>query len=287
LVGIATTACAAVETGEASAAACTPGSGDEDGDDLADCDDPDCFAFEVCRQFSRLNSPDSGGNTPRSDAGGSTPAGTGGNAASGGTGGAPLQVRDAGLDAELPPVEQLPPDSGGVPDAAIVPCGGCAVGEECVEDACVPIEGTTGGTYTLSVLSGTMPLATDPGFMCVDYTCPGGGATTVWCICPPDPYVRVIRIRDGNETQVLVTDVVIEQVNPVFDGEPVVVELERGDSLRFEMWDKNETIADKQVFTCKPDLSNLEPGPLECTARSGGLGNETHVIRAELSLGPE
>ncbi len=275
------TACASISAGEVTAAACLEGNDDEDGDGKMNCEDPDCFAFEACRPSALSRDAGGAGSSPTAGtggAGGSGSSNSGGASASGGSGGdEPQPILDGGDDSGF--VIPIMPDASFVPDAAIIPCGGCAVGEVCVEDVCEPGGDPTGGTYTITVVSGTVPYATDG--ICVDVSC--NLSPVVYCICRPDPYVRVVLVRQSEEEVVLDSNVVSRSVDPMFDVEGFPVTLEQGDTLRFEMWDKNQTIADKQVFSCKPDLSNLTPGPLECSTLSGYFDNEIHWIRATLA----
>lgn len=278
--------CASVVPGEVTEAACSTPRIDEDHDGLFDCEDPDCHGFEVCRE-RRNREPSTGGNDGSGGSGGSGGVGGLGGAAppTGGSGGSDDDdaggddPRDAGDAASAMDAE--PPE----------PCGGsCGVGAVCNLDTnkC-EATGSEGGLYAITVLSATVPRETPP-VLCVD-ACQG---PTVWCPCPPDPFVKVIHVRPASdpddppvEEELLQTATLRDNEMPMFSEAPTQLELLPGDVLRFELWQDPLFDANKLVFECTPDLSEVEPGELSCTAMSGPAGDQPFTIRARLDSVPQ
>jgi hypothetical protein len=281
-------ACAAGVTGEVTAAACSTPNIDEDNDDLIDCKDPDCHGFEHCRNVrdSGQSEPEAGGSGGMSGSGGAGGSG-GGEPISGGMGGSSsddagdAEPVDAGGDADpLDAMEPEPPE----------PCGGsCGVGAECNVDTnmCVPT-GSKGGSYTITVLSATAPRET-PIAQCVD-PCQG---PAVWCPCPADPFVRVVRVRltdadsPPDEEEIVQTATLRDNEAPTYTEAPTQLELIKGDVLRFELWQDLLLSDDAMVFECTPDLAEVKPGELVCTANSGPGGSDMFTIRARLDAAPQ
>jgi hypothetical protein len=281
--------CAAVVPGEVTAAACSTPTIDEDHDGLIDCKDPDCHGFEHCR-VPGDDAPDAG-NAGRGGA--SASGGSGGSAGStpvsGGMGGSSSD--DAG---EVEPVDASDNPMGmdaTEPEPEPEPCGGsCGVGAVCdlATNECMST-GSMGGLYAITVLSATAPRET-PIAQCVD-PCQG---PAVWCPCPADPFVRVIRVRPGSdpedgadEDEIVKTATLRDNEAPMFIEPPTQLELLKGDVLRFELWQDLVFNNDALVFECTPDLAEVEPGELACTAMSGASGAEPFSIRARLDAVPE
>jgi hypothetical protein len=282
-------ACAASVPGEVTAAACSTPTIDEDHDDLIDCADPDCHGFEHCRRLrdDGPNPPSTGGSGGMSSSGGSGGSG-GGEPLSGGTGGSDpdddaggIQPIDAGDNMSAADAAEPEPPP---------PCGGsCGVGFECdiPSNVCMPT-GTQGGRYTITVLSATAPRET-PIAQCVD-PCQG---VAVWCPCLADPFVRVVRVRPAQEPsdpaeedEIVKTATLRDNEAPTFMEAPAPLELDPGDVLRFELWQDLLLSDDARVYDCTPDLADVAPGELACTAMSGGAGSEMFEIRVRLDAAP-
>ena len=268
---------ASCATGTSETAASCSADDDLDGDSLSGCGDPDCHRFAHCRVSSALapdaSDPDPGGQG--GTAGPDTPTGgTGGMMMSGGEdGGGPI-VEDSGVDADASNCD-------------------CQADEICTDAGCEPVVDPD-PVYTLRMISAESPRGRPgppPDGTCVEIACPeGGGSPVAYCPCEPEPYVRVVLIRapaelDPTETNLLDTIVQGAQLSVMFgEDEKVDVELKPGDKLRFELWDKNVVAADMLVYTCEPDLHDLEPGPIECSVKSGTLGDTPYWIRATLDF---
>ncbi len=253
---------------------------DRDGDSFSGCDDPDCYRFELCRQAPRLeqDSGVAGSNAGQGgDAGSNPPVGgmSGGvNGGSGGSGG-------SGDD-----------DAGAERDASSMTCS-CAPDEMCSDGGCVPL-GSVEPIYTIRMVSAQSPRGTlgpPPDGVCVEIACrSGGGSPVSYCPCEPEPYVRVIHISqptqpDPIETIVLSTKIQGAMLTVMFEPDDTAdVALKPGDTLRFELWDQNMTVADSFIFDCEPVWREQTPGPLECSRLSGPLGIEEFWIRATLEV---
>jgi len=254
---------------------------DRDSDGFYGCDDPDCHRFELCRQAPRLATDGgvAGSGGQGGDAGTKPPVGgMNGGANGGGMGGA-----GGGVDE----------DSGAESDASSMTCS-CAADEMCSDGGCVPVI-PPGPIYTIRMLSAQSPRGTlgpPPDGVCVEIACrSGGGSPVSYCPCEPEPYVRVIHISqptqpDPIETIALSTKIQGAMLTVTFDAdEKADIPLKPGDSLRFELWDQNMTVADSFIYDCDPMLNaDLTPGPLECSRLSGPLGIEEFWIRATLEV---
>lgn len=271
LLGLALAGCAAT-TGE-NAGSCQDDV-DGDGDELVGCKDSDCHRFEVCRQHAAALTPDGGtaGSGGRSGSGGSVQP-------TGGTGG---RMMSGGMDGSVE-------DDAG-PDHDASTCA-CTAGETCTDAGCMLIDEPE-PTYTIQMVSAESPSGTfgpPPDGTCVEIACrSGGGSPFSYCPCEPELYVRVIHIADPSapdpvESVVLSTQIQGEGLEVMFDSsERADVALELGDKLRFELWDQNMTVADSEIYRCEPELGELAPGELKCTALSGASGLEEFSIVATL-----
>lgn len=224
---------------------------DNDGDRLADCLDPDCWAF-ACGAEPAPPSP----------------------APAAGSGGAPLPF-DAGtpaqpqVDASLPPTfpdldSGVEEDAGPMtspPPAACSPSGSsCATGQTCVNGSCKPIDIT--GNYVLEIVSAVLPsrMASggcyDPDVWCAIGACDG--------TCLPDPYVVVTK---NSVVRVGTTGTLPDTVRPKWSSARFELALTDSDKLVFAVWDNG--LINSSVFSCSPDLLlQLPSGMLSCSPPS-------------------
>jgi len=243
---------------------------DNDDDGSFDCDDPDCFALEACRQNAGMTS---GRPTPdKPDAGSvSHPVGT--NPGSPGN----------------PPVGQA--DGGGEPmptfvDAGAFECSPCRPTEACVAGQCQVVAVDQAAHYALHILSAVAP-DQDATTRCYDSLpdCKGNISISPYavCNCPTDPFVRVILLRGTKTMSIGMTEAVTDDATPTFPSNDIDLSVEPGDVLIFEVWDaepapKNE----ERLYACMPDLSALKAGPIFCSALGGPLGAQLLGVKAEL-----
>jgi hypothetical protein len=258
IVGLlAASSCAEKPVGEFTAAACM-NDDDDDGDDLVDCNDPDCWVFCPYRGDFKLGDASS---SPVSDASfdATAPAADSGK---------PSGMMDD--DAGTGPLDASLDDDAGSP-----PRCECAAGESCVDGECRPTPSPSiEGMYTLSVKSAYVPLGPSND-RCFDYTA-AACATRIPVICEcekPDPYVVVV--LSGNVLMKATTAAVRDSTIPVWSAAPTVtINLKSTDTLTFIVFDQ-DTIQDQQIFSCMPVLSTLESGDdvLACNPRPGTIGN--------------
>jgi len=250
--------------------------GDEDQDGLANCADPDCFGLEMCRIEPDVPdaAPASSVGTPWKVAGAGGASGSAGAAGAPGSGGSVAPpVGDAAIteddDAGVvePPEAEPPPDD-------VDPCSLCTDTETCVDGACiVPKPAPREGAFTLYVLSAAAPIFQVPTTQCFDNACERGlSVPFALCLCPPDPYVRVIIERGRDEIVVGETEVSEDAERGMYSAS-FPIDLEPGDVLRFVVYDEDDPFPDDFMYRCTPDLTMLEEGPLDC-----GTG----LIEAEL-----
>ena len=266
--------CSYPSGGEASASDCTDGM-DNDGDELHDCNDPDCHAFDHCG--ARIGSPPAGAGSPAmpDDANTGTPPDAG------------VIIGDAATDTDA----AFDEDDGGTieppepADAGLPPCGGtCSATQACIDDVCEDVSSPTAGTFDLRILSAPVPSFNRWG-MCLD-ACGSRFATFAFCACDPDPYVQVSRVRqDGQEqmrTPLGATPVRSDEVRPTYEDTLIRVELMEGDALLFVVLDKDPgTDDDTVIYACLPDLRALAPGPIQCSDTVVPFF-PAYTIRAEL-----
>lgn len=262
--------------GTSETAASCSGNSDLDGDGQSGCSDSDCYRFAHCRVPSALVS-DAGPIDPAGGEGG----GGGSVTPIGGSGGT---IMNGGMDGAV----VIDDDAGIVPDANLCDC---RPDEVCTATGCVPVT-SSDSIYTIRMVSADSPRGRPgppPDGTCVEIACnEGGGSPVSYCPCKPEPYVRVVLVSapdvlDPIEINLLDTKVQGEMLSVMFGEEDKVdVELKPSDKLRFELWDKNVVTPDVLVYTCEPDLHDLEPGTLECMALSGPLGLDEFWVRATL-----
>jgi hypothetical protein len=248
-----TSSCADKPVGEFTVAACMNGE-DDDGDELRDCNDPDCWVFCPYRTGFELGDASS---SPPSDASvDATPA----PAADSGKSGEMLDD-DAGLGAGDASLE----DDAGMPSACE-----CAPNEMCIEGQCQPAASPTiEGMYTLSVKSAYVPLAPSND-RCFDYPTGCVVRAPPFCDCErPDPYVVVV--LSGTVLMKATTTAVHDTASPAWSAAPTVtINLKSTDTLTFIVFDQ-DPIQDEQIFSCMPVMSTLESGTdvLSCNPRPG------------------
>ena len=64
---------------------------------------------------------------------------------------------------------------------------------------------------------------------------------------------------------------------------PFDITLMPGDVLTFNVYNSGQgQHSDRWLFGCRPDLTNVAPGTLMCTAATGPLGSITASVTAEL-----
>jgi hypothetical protein len=245
--------CAASPVGELGQQACTDGL-DNDHDGRTDCDDTDC-QNTICRE-------------PMNPAAHGMDAGPG---SSGGTSAHPPPLPDAGrpLQQDAAPVTEDEDGSTSLPppfdiDASVACMPVCAPTEECVDSACIPVAVNMSVQLVLTIDSAIASDTTPITQKCYDTDCPNAFEFGV-CLCHIDPYVVVSRVRDGAKDQEIArTGKVSDQTTPEFKGTAITLDLSKGDALLFEVWDSNSDGFDTLLFSCKPDLSDPMPGPLNC-----------------------
>jgi hypothetical protein len=250
---------------------------DDDHDGLWDCADPDCFGAAACGTHPSM---DAGAKTKLVDMD-ATP----------GAGGANI---DAGGSAAFVPIDAAADEDGGATrmlDATVAPpppCDpACAIDQECIDHKCQGVAVKTPGEYTLTIVSVVAP---DQSYTsaCYDYPCdkPLSFVGIGLCPCPVDPYVVVVLVSAGKEVMRFMTPVVTDDPNATFPPTPFTLQLMQGDVLRFEVWDHDDPPnPDDKLFDCKPDLTNVMPGPLSCSTMAGPLNAQLVSVTADLQLG--
>jgi hypothetical protein len=276
-LALALAGCSSTGLGESSASACNDGL-DNDNDELWNCQDPDCQAHEHCRTELGI-----GVRQPPPVVAGKD-----------GSVSAPIDasfVADAHTDGDAPADE----DAGGVDahvptDAGGPPCDGrCGMTQACIQDVCQDRGTPTAGTFELRIVSVQVPdfnmwgQCLDP---CFDSVLP----SFAFCVCTPDPYVEVLRVRngDGGQSGTLIgsTPVAINTREARFANAPLTVELAEGDALQFVVRDEDPGSGDNTIiYTCLPDLRTLTPGPIECSDTVVRF-LPPYAIRAELQSIP-
>jgi hypothetical protein len=268
MMAVTAAACTITPHGEWDPKQCSDGI-DNDGDQLIDCADPDCWAF-VCKQPG----------TSRLDAGPD----------------AALAARDAmpfdarAADTGAPSMSRDPDDSGGASgdDATTANCGPglaeCGAGDECVQGICQAIEIT--GTYSIQILSATVPPRTLAG----DCHDPDLVACSIRqdCsldICDPDPYVVVTKNGVVNLGK---TQFRNNTTKPTWTDENIRAALQNGDRLEFAVWDW-DGVTSMKIYACSPDLSKLRTGMLRCspppsTISKPPAGETIEVVAAVVKL---
>jgi len=264
--------CSYPSGGEASASQCND-TDDNDGDELRDCNDPDCQAFDHCRDRVGNPPPDAGPPVVRDDASTGTPTDAG-------------VIGDAAVDTDA----AIDEDDGGAieppePVDAGAPCGGrCTVTQACIDDLCEDVSSPTAGTFDLRILSAPVPAFNRWG-MCLD-PCGSRFATFAFCACDPDPYVEVSRVRQDGQQQMRTllgaTPVRLDELRPTYEDTLIRVDLMEGDALWLVVFDEDPGNGDNTaIYSCLPDLRALAPGPIECSDRVVPF-LPAYTIRAEL-----
>ena len=236
-------ACAVASTGELSAAACSdPGNVDDDGDGLANCDDPDCWVYSFCglplQAIADGGGPSSADGSARFKDAGFKDAGSTGMT---GDDGGPA----SSLDASATP----PTCDGAVCPTSYLP-----------------------GEFQIAITAGSIPAYKGVATLCLDTSClvfvPAGA-----CVCFVDTYV-VVTVTTGSAVTTWMTTVVENKATPTWTDPGFQVHLEASSVIEFEVFDsdKNEgaTNADDFIFRCKPDLANLSAGVLSCGPADNG-----------------
>jgi hypothetical protein len=250
--------CSYTAIGELSASACTDNE-DNDGDGLNNCRDPDCQAYAHCqaqrgepimnpqqppsRFDASVGVPFEAGSPPDADVD-------------------PVDEQDdAGSEVEPPPV-----------DAGALPCDGrCTVTQACIEDVCEDLSSPAAGKFELRILSVEVP-DFNQWTRCFDPCAGRLFPSFTICMCAPDPYVEVWRVRqDGDEemgTLIGSTPVAADaRMAASFEDTVIEVELDAGDALWLVVVDEDaEPEEDTTMYRCLPDLRELMPGPIECSA---------------------
>lgn len=240
---------------ESSEALCREDTRDEDGDGKANCADPDCWAFEICRQ-DRLASGDT-----RKDA---TVVGQAGSLA--------VDQDDAGRvdeDAGAP----AKPRDGGSPASCNGADPSCPTGQVCLDGACMP-EVDRGTALHVRVASAVVPDRASNN-ICFDALLSDG---IVPCSltpaldcgnCKPDPYV----VATHNGEVISSTAHEVNTVTPSWDEPAFDVVLFAGDELSFTVKDKADMgFSDATIFECEVEAAVLikrDAGTHECHPKKG------------------
>ena len=249
--------------------------GDDDGDDLADCDDSDCQASDECvgPRISQVKPP---------------------------RGGAPhdLDGGDKPMDAMLgdswsgDSPDATPPEDGQIAppideDGGTDSCPVCATNEACVDGVCQSAAAPSSGAYNLRLLGGAVPSMNDIGF-CYD-ACgfiPAGA-----CLCAPDPYVIIFLGQGEAAERVGMTEPVSDTLSPRFPPLDFPIDLAAGDVLRFDVYDYDQPDRDNFLYTCNADLRGVSAEApkdvqLSCVGLGGIAMRVPYEIVAQLSPRP-
>ncbi|MFI5307721.1 MAG: hypothetical protein ACHQ53_10235 [Polyangiales bacterium] len=254
------------------------------------CDDPDCWGTATCRVYAKTAAVQDAGMdaAPKHAAASPDAASTDRDSAVAMDAGAALQIAPLQIGDAAP----LPADAGpAFVDAAArpPPCDPvCKTDEVCTDGQCTAVAVETSGKYQLTIVSANAP-DQSPTSRCYDTLCanPLSAVPYGLCLCDVDPYVVVTRIRNGVETKIGMTSIVMDQPNPMYVDATFIIDLMRGDILRFDVWDHNDMpVADQLLFECKPNLTNLMPGPIGCTTLAGPLYAQLVGVSADLELAP-
>ena len=207
-------ACTASQVaGELSARECADGD-DNDGDDLFDCFDPDCHAFDVCNPETRRPRSQIGsavmGEVPGVDA--STMLSD------------PLAPPsdEPSMPEEPTPADEVPaePGPGSEPASPMsVACDpACVAPDVCVEGICLVPVAVFADSWQITEVEVTVPRRLEPSSPCLDegaIWCPGGSPSVdFWgCACPPDPEVQVWVANPPEAAELVGTTQVIEKAD--------------------------------------------------------------------------
>jgi hypothetical protein len=224
---------------ESSEALCREDTRDEDGDGKANCLDPDCWAFEICRQ-DRLAS-DAGTHAPVAGQGGSLA----------------MDQDDAGRVDEDAGAPSKPRD-GGPPAGCAGANASCPDAQTCRGGACMP-EVDRGTTFHIRVASAVVPDRASNNIcfdgLLSDVLVPCSLGPAVDCgNCKPDPYVvsalnGEVKGTTGNDANT---------VTPSWDDPAFDVVLFAGDKLTFTVKDKADPgFSDATIFTCEVEAAVL------------------------------
>ena len=267
--------------GEWNALECSNGR-DDDGDQLVDCADPDCWAF-ACSEMRGVMDAGHDATISLPDA----------------------KIRDAQPvkdaspihpDASIPAdddagvLDPMEDDAGPPPTCTELPSL-CEPGTVCRDDECVS---DTWGPYTFLGVSAVVPVVSR-SLVCFDDALLCG----LLCDndCKPDPVVVVRKYTGpsdavgqavyttsphGNDT---------ERPSWSEPSPPVTVTLSPTDSLKFTVWDWDTPTLWSEIFSCKPDLAaQLDLGTLRCSPASSATSTPpdgvvfeivVHVAKAE------
>jgi hypothetical protein len=259
---------------------------DDDDDGKIDCLDPDCHALEACREGRDVIGPieDAGDSDPivepppSASIDSSTPP-------------PPADPVDSGTDAMVEPFDAgvivTPPVEDAAPPPECTPA--CAATEMCQVGMCIAVAVVESGAYQLKVIAAGAP-DMDFSSRCYDGACGSSGLSPPYgfCTCPPDTFVRAVRLRGSEALEIGVTSVKTDDHAAIFNDPPFDLELEPGDVLSFEVWDADLGVdPDDKMYECKPDLTMLAPGPISCSAPGGPFNVQTLTVRAELLTAPQ
>jgi hypothetical protein len=265
LTGMLGAGCAVSIRGELTSAECqnaktdAQGSrtGDDDGDGLYDCEDPDCWVYDFCvdQKDTSLTVKDAAVATQPDGS-----AGTGSN--------------QPGVDASTGSIDE---DGGVLPvtDAGPTTMSGCDAAS-CMPEPLLP------GDFRIVVKSGNVPAAIGYTTICYDDTClsPPAGV----CGCAVDPYVTVI-VRTGGQMTMKSTPIVYDSTTPVWsskDSNGFVVHLDQYSTVEFHVYDSDALEPsegpDDPIFTCKPDLAGLEQSKLVCSPAAGTYPDASSLL---------
>jgi hypothetical protein len=227
---------------------------DDDGDDLDDCSDPDCWGHELCRVPSLgpvlpppYRAPFEPPPTPPKD-------------------GEPMPPIDM-FDAGMPPLE--PADAGGpkTPDAEVMPS---PCGADCPEGACsdagvCETEPSVLGVFVVRSIEVDVPRGHSLGAdACYDDQC-GFSLPRDFCDCPPDPQVKVS--VDGAPIESLME---IDSDSAVWAELAIELVLSEGSLIALDVFDNDEGNAEapafEPIFHCELVASRalLASGRLAC-----------------------
>jgi hypothetical protein len=248
LLILALTACRITPHGEWNALECSDDL-DNDGDDLIDCEDPDCWAF-ACKHTQPTPPIDAGSDAHTPDA--------------------------ALVDANSPDVMTMPlpvddSDSGpismddsGEPDFTCTrDPNRCKPDEKCLAGVCKPID--IRGDYTLQILSAVVPDQNLAG-VCYDFDlslCTPPDCST----CEPDPYV-VVKKRNIATLGMTARPTSSNTDKPTWTEPGFPITIADDDTLQFIVWDADGLLS-SEIFSCSPDLRQLPTGMLRCSPRAG------------------
>jgi hypothetical protein len=232
---------------------------DEDGDNMRDCEDPDCWGYAHCRVQEDASAPFVPAVPPAE-----IPDGLGGPPLK-----PPANEQDSGMPVHIPDLGDASIDVDAAPDAELPPvCDPSCPEHRCVAGVCAaPVDL---GAFLITSLEISVPRAIDGQCLDPDQAC--GFKLSPCCTPDPDLYVSVAGVK------VAFADI-DDAAYFLWQRLDVVVELREDDVVRFEVLDDDTAdgdVADGEpdpVFECSTTVTvdNVATGMLRCSPGIEGL----------------